>query len=76
MAIQAGDYERGITMDAKNNPKGLFKCKESLASDLSKDGSVASNNEDKANVLNNFFSSVFTQKNTSSISEITSVPVN
>ena len=59
--------ERKIAKNAKSNPKGfwryyssLTKCKADIGDILKPDGSMASGNKEKAEVLNDFFRSVFT----------------
>ena len=63
-------FEKDLAKNAKKNPKGFWRYYQSLTktrSDigdiLKKDGSIASNNKDKAEALNNFFTSVFTHEN-------------
>ena len=63
------DFERQIAREAKKNPKAFFayarsklKTKEGIADLDQDDGGTASTNEAKANVLNAFFSSVFTKE--------------
>ena len=60
-------YERKLADEAKNNQKPIWSyvkakmCTRSGISDLTKDdGTTASTDKDKAEVLNNFFQSVFT----------------
>ena len=68
-AIQ--DLEKCIAKEAKTNPKAFFKYAKSKVKsrtgvpDLKKtDGGVASTDQDKANLLNTYFSDVFTRENT------------
>jgi len=56
-----------LARDAKNNKKGFYryvsqkrKVKESVPLLMSKTGKLVSTEEEKAEVLNNFFVSVFT----------------
>lgn len=63
-----------IAKEAKTNPKSFYqyvssniKPKESVANLMDSDGNMTRSNEDKANVLNKFFSSVFTQESTDSV---------
>jgi ribosomal protein S20 len=63
------EFERKIAQEAKANPKAFFKYAQSKlktrvsVSDLKKpDGSLTSNSFEKADTLNSFFSSVFTQE--------------
>ena len=67
--------ERKIAKNAKSNPKGfwryyssLTKCKADIGDILKPDGSMASGNKEKAEVLNDFFRSVFT------IEDVANVP--
>ena len=66
-------YEQSVAKEAKQNPKKFFayarsklKAKESVA-DLNDSGRKASSDMDKANVLNSFFSSVFTDEDFSTL---------
>jgi len=70
--------EQKIAKAAKNNPKRFYqyvasktKPKESVSTLLRDDGSLAQNDEDKAEVLNAFFASVFTNENDDVIPEFT-----
>ena len=63
------DYEKTVAHDAKRNPKRFFayvrsklNTKDSVA-DLNDNGCKVSSDDGKANVLNRFFSSVFTTEN-------------
>jgi len=63
------EYERKLAKDCKNNPKHFWKFVQSKTkafsgiSPLNKgDGSTAVSDQDKANTLNDFFSSVFTRE--------------
>ena len=68
------DFKKRITADAKSNPKGFFKYAKSKlktragVSDLERaDGTMASCDASKAEVLNTFFTSVFTNEDTTNI---------
>lgn len=70
-------YEREIAKNAKKNPKAFYKLvnsKTKVASSVSElhtsDGKTASTDRDKAEVLNDYFSSVFTVENESDIPDI------
>ena len=61
------DYERKISEGSKEKPKMFWsyaksrlKTSEQIASLIKPDGTIAKSAEDKAETLNNFFSSVFT----------------
>ncbi len=73
----ARDYERNIAKESKTNPKSFYnyakkkmKTKSGIADQTKKDGSTASSNKEKAEVLNNFFSSVFTTENIQNMPEL------
>jgi hypothetical protein len=60
------EFEKKIAAEAKNNPKAFYayarsklKTKEGIADLEDGKGSTATSDEDKANVLNDFFCSVF-----------------
>ena len=66
------DYEKRVASEAKSNPKAFFsyakskmKCKESISNLVTESG-TASTDEEKADVLNCFFASVFTTERTDS----------
>jgi hypothetical protein len=68
------DFERKIAMEAKQNPKAFFnyakskmKTKTSVSELERQDGSKVSEDSDKAEVLNDFFSSVFTREDMSNM---------
>ena len=74
MQKAARDYERMIAGEAKDNPKAVFsyakkkmKTKSGIADFKKSDNTMASSSKDKANVLNDFFSSVFTREDRSYI---------
>ena len=65
------EKEIRIAHDAKTNPKAFYqyvasksKCKESVYNLFKEDGSLTTNDAEKAEVLSKFFSSVFTKENT------------
>ena len=64
------NYEKAIAREAQHNPKAFYayanskmKTKEGVADLLDKEGKTNTNNKEKANILNNFFCSVFTEEN-------------
>ena len=64
-------YEWNIAHDVKDNPKTFWsyvrsknKTRTGVADLKDEDGSLVSTDKEKANVLNNFFSSVFTNEDT------------
>ena len=66
--------ENKIAKDIKHNPKAFYQYiaskttkKEGVADLVDENGILTSNDEDKCNIINNFFSSVFTQEDTSDI---------
>ena len=68
--------ENKIAKNIKQNPKAFYQyiasktLKKEGVSDLTdKDGVLKSNDKDKSNILNNFFSSVFTQEDNTNIPE-------
>ena len=68
------DYERNLSLNIKHNPKAFWKYINSrlkvhpTIDDLQcPNGSTAHTDKDKAEALNNFFTSVFTQEDLSSI---------
>ena len=72
------DYERRLTLNIKNNPKAFWRYVNSrlkvhlTINDLQcPDGSTAHIDRDKAETLNHFFTSVFTQENLSLIPSFT-----
>ena len=59
--------ELNLTGDTRNNKKGFYryvnqkrKVKESIPTLMNKNGGLVSTDEEKAEVLNNLFASVFT----------------
>jgi hypothetical protein len=65
------EFEKKIAQEAKSNPKAFYKYAQSklktrvTVSDLKQpDGSLTTSDFEKAETLNSFFSSVFTQENT------------
>ena len=68
------NYEREIGKESKKNPKKFWKyIKDKIKTNIGigtlkrKDGSLADNDKDKAETLNDFFSSVFTREDPSSV---------
>ena len=68
------EYERNIAMEAKNSPKLFYshvnskmKVKEGIGDLIDSQGNTVCDNDGKANVLNNFFCSVFTEEKTENI---------
>ncbi len=61
-------YEKGVAKDSKSNPKAFFKYVQSKTKaragipDLNYNGAIASSDSEKAEALNQFYSSVFTQE--------------
>ena len=60
-------YEKSKAKKARSNPKAFYayansklKTKEGVADLVDEDGHTVTNNEDKVNILNRFFCSVFT----------------
>ena len=72
------DHERKIAENSKENPKIFWnyinsqrKCKESISALVGQDGKIHTENIDKACILNDFFSSVFTKEDTNNIPKMT-----
>ena len=70
------EYEKEVANGSKTNPKkfwrfvqGKLKTKSGI-SPLNSNGKTVVSDQDKANVLNSFFSSVFTQENLNSLPDI------
>ena len=70
-------HERKIAHDCKRNPKAFWKyvnsfrkCKEGISTLERGDGSTATEDGDKASILNDFFSSVLTTEDMSNIPNI------
>ena len=68
------DKEKTIAKNIKTNPKMFYQYiaskmlkKEGIADLVHKDGSLTSNDKEKCNILNDFFSSVFTQEDLNNI---------
>ena len=71
------DYERKISEECKTNPKRFWQYVQSKTksrsgiSPLDKgNGNLAYDSKDKANILNEYFSSVFTRENTTNVPNI------
>jgi hypothetical protein len=71
------EYEKEIAKNCKRNPKAFYayaksklKVQDSIADLIKPDGSYAATDTDKANVLNSFFCSVFTDENLANIPDI------
>ncbi len=68
-------YEKKIAEDSKNNPKAFYKYIKSKTKvrhgipDLEMNNEIASDDLQKANMLNNFYTSVFTHEDTNHIPE-------
>ena len=72
------DYERNLSLNIKHNPKAFWKyinsrlkVRPTINDHQCPDGSTAHTDKDKADALNNFFTSIFTQENLSSITSFT-----
>ena len=68
------DYEKRLSKECKSNPKYFWKYVQAKTKSnvgisplMTDNGKLATNDEDKANTLNNFFASVFTKENISNI---------
>ena len=77
------EYEKKIAKHSKHNPRQFWNFvndKLKVNSNISpldkKDGSKATSDEDKANVLNEYFASVFTKENLNNIPDYTPHSVN
>ena len=75
----AKEREHKLAREAKRNPKAFFryvndktKPKETISKLKKDDGSFTENDQEKANVLNNFFGSVFTKVETDDMPEVKS----
>ena len=73
------EYEQQIAKDAKKNPKAFYvfarsktKIKDGIADLIDEDGNIASEDKAKAQMLNRFFCSVFTQENQTKVSRMKS----
>ena len=68
-------HEKKVASQTKTNPKSFWKyvnskrkCKENVAGLQREDGSLATSDKEKADLLNNFFSSVMTEEDISNLS--------
>ena len=75
-------YEKKIANQIKTNPKCFWnmvrektKVKEGIYDLTNKDGAIITKDEEKANILNSFFVSVFTKEDISNIPVLTERPV-
>ena len=75
------EFEKGIVDDIKSNPKAFWKYVKSKSKTKSgvnciekEDGSMATDDQEKAKLLNNFFSSVFTKEDQTNIPNIFPLP--
>ena len=71
------EYERKLAGECKNNPKHFWKFVSSKTKSFTGisplnngEGGIAETDEDKANTLNAFFSSVFTKENTDNVPQL------
>ena len=67
-------YEKSMTNKAKSNPKAFYayanskmKTKRGIAELTDEKGNTATSNKDKADTLNRFFCSVFTQEDVNEV---------
>ena len=74
-------HEKNIASHAKTNPKQFWKyvnskrkCREKVAALQKEDGSLTTNNKEKANLLIDFFSSVMTHEDLSNLDKIHITP--
>ena len=72
--IEKHDYEKNICLNVKDKPKVFWsyiksksKIRDKICDLMQEDGELTSNNKEKAEVLNKFFSSVFTRENTENV---------
>ena len=71
------EYERKISQNCKENPKTFWqyvrsksKCVSGISPLDKGDGNLAFDDKDKADILNKFFSGVFTRENTDNVPEL------
>ena len=75
--IAKHEYEKNICLNVKDKPKVLWsyiksksKTRDKICDLMQEDGELTSYNKEKAEVLNKFFSSVFTRENTENVPEM------
>ena len=75
--IAKHEYEKNICLNVKDKPKVFWsyiksksKTRDKICDLMQEDGELTSNNKEKAEVLNKFFSSVFTRENTDNVPEM------
>ena len=71
------EYERNIAKNSKHNPRMFWKYvqektkqKTGIATLIKEDGSIAETDKEKAETLNTFFTSVFTNENVTNIPQL------
>ena len=73
--LQKLDYKKNIAKEARNNPRAFYKYvnaninRKSKVTDLKEDDKLISENEEKTEVLNQYFASVFTGEDTSCMAD-------
>ena len=70
------DFEQKLALESKQNPKAFYryaqsklKTRSAISQLLQNDGSLTTSDKDKANVLNSFFTSVFTREDMTNMPE-------
>ena len=69
-------FEKNLAKDVKKNPKAFYSYLKSKTSNrqsvgpLKKDGKVVSDDEEQADILNQFFASVFTEEDLSNLPQL------